>query len=137
MLPIHWFPQEQWLLASVDVANDQRVSEMIPAERRRDLRRDLFLAAIMVVGGLAISSISLARLAGDNQQMAQVTPPLQSTPGADTKSFAPAEPVTTGARPSEVAPEPARPDAEAQQSGAQPALPPAPAEKSAAPIKER
>ena len=63
--------------------------------------------------------------------------PLQSTPGAETKPSAPAEPVTTGTRPSGVPPEPARPDAEAQKAGAQPALPPAPAEKTAEPIKQR
>ena len=76
--------------------------------------------------------------AGDpHPQMAQVTPPLQSTPGAETKPPAPSEPTTTGQRPTEVPPQPARPDAEAQKSGSQPALPPAPAEKSAPPIKDR
>jgi hypothetical protein len=62
---------------------------------------------------------------------------LQSTPGAESRPSAPAEPVTTGQRPTEIPPQPARPDAEAQKAGATPALPPAPAEKIAAPIKER
>ena len=69
--------------------------------------------------------------------MAQATQPLQSTPGAETKPSAPAEPATTGTRPSATPPEPARPDAEAQKAGAPSALPPAPAEKTAPPIKER
>ena len=75
--------------------------------------------------------------AGDPPQLAQATPPLQSTPGAETKPAAPADPVTTGTRPSDVPPEPARPDADAQKAGAQPALPPAPAEKIAPPIPDR
>ena len=88
--------------------------------------------------GLSVSGLSVARLkAHQHPQLAQATPPLQSTPGAETKPSAPSEPVTTGARPADVPPEPARPDAEAQKAGAQPALPPAPAEKTAAPIKDR
>ena len=97
------------------------------------------LATAMVAAGLVMSGISIAQLKVSNPhpQMAQATQPLQSTPGAETKPSAPAEPTTTGARPSAIPPEPARPDAEAQKAGAQPALPPAPAENSAAPIKER
>jgi hypothetical protein len=99
----------------------------------------MLLASAMVAVGLAVTGISVAKLkAGHpNAQMAQATQPLQSTPGAETKPSAPAEPATTGVRPSGVSPEPARPDAEAQKAGATPALPPAPAEKTAAPIKER
>jgi hypothetical protein len=89
----------------------------------------------MVVGGLAVSGLSLARLAKPDVQTAQATPPLQSTPGAESKPAAPKEPTTTGTRPTEVKPEPARPDAEAQKSGAAPVLPQAPAEKTAPPIK--
>lgn len=112
---------------------------MSPDDRKRAFRLDVLLAGVMVAVGLAISGLSVAKLsAGDPYpQMAQATQPLQSTPGAETKPSAPAEPTTTGARPSGIPPEPARPDAEAQKAGAQPALPPAPAEKSAAPIKER
>ncbi len=83
-------------------------------------------------------AVSLMELrARDPQLLAQATPPLQSTPGAETKPSAPAEPVTTGTRPSKVPPEPARPDADAQKAGAEPALPLAPAEKTAPPIKEK
>ena len=99
----------------------------------------MLLASAMVAVGLAVFGVSVVQLkAGhSNSQMAQATQPLQSTPGAETKPSAPAEPVTTGARPSEIPPEPARPDADAQKAGATPALPPAPAEKTAAPIRER
>ena len=112
---------------------------MSPDDSKRVYRKDMLLASAMVAAGLAISGASVAQLkAGhSNPQMAQATQPLQSTPGAETKPSAPAEPVTTGVRPSGVSPEPARPDADAQKNGAAPALPPAPAEKTAAPIKER
>jgi hypothetical protein len=99
---------------------------------------EFVLAAALVTAGLVIFGLSLAELgARPPQQLAQATQPLHSTPGAETKSSAPSEPVTTGTRPSNVPPEPARPDAEAQKAGAQPALPPAPAEKTAEPIKDR
>ncbi|MFH1341482.1 MAG: hypothetical protein ABIL01_09790 [Pseudomonadota bacterium] len=112
---------------------------MSPDDRKRAYRKDLLLAGAMVIAGLAITGLSLASFSSSepHPQMAQATQPLQSTPGAENKPPAPAEPTTTGARPLEVAPEPARPDAEAQKAGAQPALPPAPAEKTAAPIKDR
>jgi cytoskeletal protein RodZ len=111
---------------------------MAPDDRKRNYRRDMLLAGVMVVAGLAMSGISAAQLLTTrHQQLAQATQPLQSTPGAETKPSSPAEPATTGKRPGDVAPEPARPDAEAQKAGAVPALPPAPAEKTAAPIKER
>ena len=111
---------------------------MAPDTRKRGYTKDFLLAAALVTTGLVISGLSLTQLrARDPQQMAQATPPLQSTPGAETKPSVPAEPVTTGTRPSSVAPEPAHPDADAQKAGAQPALPPAPAEKTAAPIKEK
>ena len=105
---------------------------------KRSYKLDFILAAALVTTGLVISGLSLAELrARPPQQLAQATQPLQSTPGAENKPSAPADPVTTGTRPSGVTPEPARPDAEAQRSGAQPALPPAPAEKTAEPIKQR
>jgi cytoskeletal protein RodZ len=111
---------------------------MAADDRKRTYRRDMLLAGAMVVAGLAMSGVSATQLLTTrHQQMAQATQPLQSTPGAETKPSAPAEPATTGKRPGDVAPEPARPDAEAQKAGATPALPPAPAEKTAAPIKER
>ena len=111
---------------------------MSPDEKKRTYRRELLLASMLVATGMVISALSLTQLkARDPQQMAQATQPLQSTPGAETKPSAPAEPTTTGTRPSGVTPEPARPDTDAQKAGAQPALPPAPAEKTAAPIKEK
>jgi hypothetical protein len=111
---------------------------MAPDDRKRAYRRDMLLAGLMVAAGVAISGISVAELLTTrHQQIAQATQPLQSTPGAESKPSAPAEPATTGTRPQNIPPEPARPDAEAQKAGATPALPPAPAEKTAAPIKER
>ena len=110
---------------------------MSPDDRKRAYRKDLLLASVMVATGLAISGVSVINLAVRNPQMAQATQPLQSTPGAESKPSAPAEPVTTGSRPTEIPPQPASPNAEAQKAGATPALPPAPAEKIAAPIKER
>src|SRR5450755_1316534 len=112
---------------------------MSPENSKRAYRKDMLLASAMVAVGLAVFGMSVAQLkAGhSNAQVAQATQPLQSTPGAETKPSAPAEPVTTGTRPSNIPPEPARPDADAQKAGAQPALPSAPAEKTAAPIKER
>src|ERR1700712_1460735 len=114
------------------------VNVMTPDDSRRAIRKDMLLAGVMVAAGLAMSGISLAALATPHHaRLAQATQPLQSTPGAESKPSAPAEPVTTGTRPNDVPPEPARPDADAQKAGAQPALPPAPAEKTAAPIREK
>jgi hypothetical protein len=110
---------------------------MNPDDRKRAYRMDMLLACALVAAGLTVSGVSLVQLKAGSTQVAQATQPLQSTPGAETKPSAPPEPVTTGARPTEIPPEPARPDAEAQKAGATPALPPAPAEKTAAPIKER
>jgi hypothetical protein len=104
---------------------------------KRDLRKALLLASTMVASGIVMYSFSLAEIAVYNPQLAQATQPLQSTPGAETKPSAPAEPATTGTRPAELAPQPARPDAQAEKQGATPALPPAPAEKIAPPIKQR
>ena len=114
---------------------------MSPDQGKRAHNRELLLASAMVVAGLAISGLSIVQLkAGDaNPQLAQATPPLQSTPGAEIKPSAPAEPATTGSgtRPSGIAPQPARPSAEAQKDGASPVLPPAPAEKTAPPIQQK
>ena len=104
---------------------------------KRGYRNDLLLASAMVAAGVALSGLSLAVIVVRDRQMARATQPLQSTPGAETKPSAPAEPTTTGTRPAEMAPQPAHPDAEAQKQGVTPALPPAPAEKTAPPIKER
>jgi hypothetical protein len=130
--------REQYGTPAVDIANNFAVSEMSADNSKRRYSMDFVLAAALVTTGLVIAGLSLAQLrARDPQQLAQATQPLQSTPGAETKPSVPAEPVTTGTRPSKVPPEPARPDAEAQKSGAQPALPPAPAEKTAEPIKQK
>jgi hypothetical protein len=112
----------------------------MPSEdRKRTFRNDMLIAGVMVSAGLVIAGLSMVQLRATNPhpQMAQATQPLQSTPGAETKPSTPAEPATTGARPSGTPPEPARPDTEAQKAGAPSALPPAPAEKTAPPIKER
>jgi hypothetical protein len=106
-------------------------------DKKHAYRRDMLLAAAMVVLGVAISGLSLTELSARNTQFAQATPPLQSTPGAETKPSAPAEPVTTGQRPREIPPQPAQPDAQAQKAGITPALPPAPAEKVAPPIQQK
>jgi hypothetical protein len=106
-------------------------------DRKRTFRNELMLASALVATGLVIAGLSLREIHATNrQQVAQATQPLQSSP-PDTEKKAPAEPTTTGTRPTTPAPQPARPDADAQKSGAQPALPPAPAEKTAPPIKER
>ena len=111
---------------------------MASDNRKRSLRGEYAFAAMLVAAGLAITALSVVQIrAGNSPQLAQATPPLQSTPGAETKPSAPADPVTTGTRPSDIPPQPARPDVDAQKAGAQPALPPAPAEKTAPPIKER
>jgi hypothetical protein len=109
---------------------------MTPDNRKRADRKDLLLASVMVVAGLAISGLALGSLVVDGQtQLAQATPPLQGTPST-TQGQAPAEAKPGGERPTTPAPEPARPAAEAQKNGATPALPAAPAEKTAAPIKQ-
>jgi hypothetical protein len=104
-------------------------------ERLHANRRNVRLAMIAVAAGVVISSFSLIKLrAGDPQQMAQGTQPLQSSP-APAESDKPAESKPGGTRPTTPAPEPARPDGDAQKAGATPVLPPAPAEKVAPPIK--
>ncbi|CAN5240305.1 hypothetical protein BH11PSE4_BH11PSE4_36090 [soil metagenome] len=110
---------------------------MTSTEQTRNYRRDLLLASVMVVSGLALSVMSVAQVhANSPQLMAQATQPLQSTPGAANKPMAPETPEseTTGTRPAAIPPQPARPDADAQEAGAKAALPPAPAEKMAPPI---
>ena len=97
-------------------------------EKQTHLGRDMWLGAILVVAGVAISGFSLAQIrAHDRVQLAQ----------APTPSATPAESKPGGTRPTTPAPEPATPKPEAQQDGAKPALPPAPAEKVAPPIKDK
>ena len=85
------------------------VTPMTQNQKTHSLRIDLLLAGVMVVAGLTISGISLTRIANSDLQVAQATQPLQSTPGAETKPSAPAEPVTTGTRPTPIPPQPAQP----------------------------
>ncbi|SDS97283.1 hypothetical protein [Bradyrhizobium canariense] len=111
---------------------------MTSDDRKRMYRKDLFIAAVMVAAGFAISGVSLAELIVSHpRHVAQATQPLQGSPAPANESKAPAEAKPGGERPTTPAPEPARPDAQAQKEGATPALPPAPAEKTAPPIKEK
>jgi hypothetical protein len=108
---------------------------------KRTLGKDLLLASAMVMVGLTVSGLALTKLrATHDPQVAQATPPLQSSPPSDqdkSDQDKPAESKPGGTRPTTPAPEPARPDSQAQQQGAKAALPPAPAEKVAPPIKDR
>jgi hypothetical protein len=111
---------------------------MIPKQRNHSLRLELALASVLVAAGLTLSGISLERLASQETRMAQATPPLRSTPGAESKpSASDDDHKTTGTRPTEIKPQPAQPDADAQKAGVQPALPQAPAEQIGPPIKQR
>jgi hypothetical protein len=102
---------------------------------KRTMRTEFVVASVLVGAGLAIIGASLSYMpSATAQKMAQATQPLQSTPGADTKPFAPDDPASKGARPHEIAPQPARPDADAVDAGARRALPPAPPEKIGEPI---
>lgn len=121
---------------------------MTPIDRKRVYRKELLLAGAILAAGFVVTSLSLLQLARHPElaqgplsqplsQMAQVTQPLQSTPGAESKPSAPTSPETTGARPNDINPQPARPAPDAQNAGAAPALPPAPAEKTAPPINAK
>ena len=97
-------------------------------EGRTQLGRDMWLAAMLVVAGVAISGFSLTQIrANDRMHLAQ----------APTPSPTPAESTPGGTRPTTPAPEPAQPKPEAQKEGVKAALPPAPAEKVAPPIKDK
>jgi hypothetical protein len=64
------------------------------------LRAELAFAIMLVAAGLAITAFSLAQIrAGDPERFAQAIPPLQSTPGAETKPAVPPDPVTMGTLP--------------------------------------
>ena len=117
------------------------MNEMSPTDKRAIVRQ-FGLAAVLLIAGLAIAGISLARIHAQNQlEMAQATgtpgQPLQATPSHAPQSDKPAESTPGGTRPTTPAPEPARPDQQAQKEGAKPVLPPAPAEKVAPPIKDK
>jgi cytoskeletal protein RodZ len=109
---------------------------MSPDNSKRAYRKQLLLASLLVTAGLVMSGLSLIEIRAQNsQQMAQATPPTQSSPPEDQNK--PAESKPGGERPTTPPPEPARPDTQPQRQGAQPVLPPAPAEKIAPPIKEK
>ena len=103
----------------VDIANNfVGLNNMSAEDRQREYRREMLLASMLIAAGLAISALALTALrARDPLQIAQATPPPQSTPGAETKPSAPSEPGTTGQRPSDVPPQPARPDAGRAEGG--------------------
>jgi len=95
-------------------------------EDRKSIAKEMLLAAVLVVAGVAISGFSLAQIrAHDRMHLAQAPSPT------------PADSMPGGTRPTTPAPEPATPKPEAQKEGAKPALPPAPAEKVAPPINDK
>jgi len=99
-------------------------------EQRTRLAREMWLAAMLVIAGVAISGLSLAQIrARDLTHLAQAPTPSPSNTPAESKPG--------GTRPTTPAPQPAQPKPEAQREGAEPALPPAPAEKVAPPIKDK
>ncbi|WP_027580476.1 hypothetical protein [Bradyrhizobium sp. Ai1a-2] len=105
-------------------------------DRQRSYRKDFLIASALIVSGLAISIVSLVEIAArQSEEVAQATPPVQSSPPEPQTK--PAESKPGGERPTTPAPEPARPDPDAQKTGAQPALPPAPAEKTAPPVQQK
>jgi hypothetical protein len=104
-------------------------------ESERAYRKDLLLASVVGLAGVAIAVVALTRIEVRHPQMAQATQPLQSSPS--TPNNAPAESKPGGERPTTPAPEPARPGTQAQKDGATPVLPPAPAEKTAPPIQQK
>lgn len=108
-------------------------------DSKRAYRKDLLSAAAMFAAGMVISALAVVQLTATTPEpeVAQATPPLQSSPTPTPQAAPPAESKPGGDRPTTPAPEPARPDTDAQRAGAQPALPPAPAEKVAPPIRER
>jgi hypothetical protein len=119
------------------------MNETLAEAQKRSIRRDFWLAAVLVAAGLVTIGVSLIELRAQSRtEMAQATgtpgQPLQATPAPSPASSAtPAESTPGGTRPTTPAPEPAQPNAEAQKDGARPALPPAPAEKMAPPIPEK
>src|SRR3954470_4578816 len=64
---------------------------MSSVDRKRAYRRDLLLACAMVAAGLALCGLSLVELKTRNPEMAQATPPLQSSPTPTPQSSPPPE----------------------------------------------
>ena len=80
-------------------------------ETQRHFGRDMWLAAMLVIAGVAIAGASVVQIrAQDRMHLAQ----------APTPSPTPAESMPGGTRPTTPAPEPATPKPEAQKEGAQP-----------------
>jgi hypothetical protein len=108
--------------------------KMVPGNTRLTPAKDLQLAPLLIVAGLAVSVLSLTELeVRDPQRLTQATLVPQASPTVER----PAESKPGSARPTTPAPEPAQPSPKAQAEDAKPALPPAPAEKIAPPIKEK
>ena len=109
---------------------------MFSDPRNRTLAGDLLIAAVLVVSGVALSAVSLIRIANTDVHLAQATQPLQASPPASESDKPPAEAKPGGDRPTTPAPEPAQPDPQTKGQAVKPALPPAPAEKMAPPIQK-
>jgi hypothetical protein len=114
---------------------------MLADDPRPATTREWLMAAALIFAGTVIAVLSVVEIQSNerHQQIAQTTPPLQSSPPEAQKESAPAESKPGGTRPTTPAPEPAepaRPDPEAQKKGA-PVQPQRPAEKYGPPIKER
>ena len=59
---------------------------MTAEQRRRTVRTDFWIAATLIVSGLVVSGLSLAQIAANEHDVAQVTqpttpPPAESKPG--------------------------------------------------------
>jgi len=107
---------------------------MLSNDRKR--RPEFLFASTMLAAGLVLCGFSFVTMTRTNVQLAQATPPTQTSPPAATDDK-PAESKPGGTRPTTPAPEPARPDAQAQREGAKAALPPAPPEKMAPPMEKK
>jgi hypothetical protein len=107
---------------------------MFSNDRKR--RPEFMFASTMLAMGLVLCGFSVVTMTDANVQLAQATPPTQTSPPATTVDK-PAEAKPGGTRPTTPAPQPARPDARAQEQGATPALPPAPPEKIAPPMEKK
>ena len=97
-------------------------------ETQRHFGRDMWLAAMLVIAGVAIAGASVAQIrAQDRMHLAQAPTTEQYARGIHARRHA-SDHAGAGAG-----------DAQAggAKGGAQPALPPAPAEKVAPPIKDK
>ncbi|HVV39720.1 MAG TPA: hypothetical protein VHC94_01500 [Nitrobacter sp.] len=105
---------------------------------RKENRKDVAIAALIIAAGIVISGFSLMELARGQPQFAQAQAQQQPAPSVPAgNANAPARAKPGGTRPTTPAPEPAQPGRGAEKKGMRPALPPAPAEKMAPPIKAK